>query len=138
MKLNVFRGIVKVGTLDMYANEPFYGFTYDSEYLSTQSAQPLSLSLPLAPSRYPGTEAQSFFEGLLPEGEARDAIAKRLGISHRSSVKLLRALGRDCAGDILIIDEDENPPRGVDHSHESNLDMYFPLDGGILRTQVSH
>ena len=90
MKLNVFRGLVKVGSLDILANEPFYGFTYNSEYLVSPSALPLSLSLPLTQSRYNGIEAQPYFEGLLPEGEARGAIARRLGISRRSSAKLLR------------------------------------------------
>jgi len=137
MKLNVFRGIEKVGSLDIHANEPFYGFTYDSGYLSSQSAQPLSLSLPLAPSRYAGAETQPYFEGLLPEGEARDAIARRLGISRRSSVKLLRALGHDCAGDILVIDEDKNPPYDANLYHESSINMYSPLDGGILKIAES-
>jgi len=133
MKLSVFRGDAKVGSLDMNANESFYGFTYDHAYLSTQSAQPLSLSLPLASSRYPGIETQPYFEGLLPEGEARDAIARRLGISRRSSVKLLRALGHDCAGDIIVTEEVENHLHGTDHGHESNLAMYSPLEGGIVR-----
>jgi len=133
MKLNVFRGKAKVGSLDISANEPFYGFTYDSGYLASPSALPLSLSLPLTPSRYPGLEAQPFFEGLLPEGEARDAIARRLGISSRSSTKLLRALGRDCAGDISILDETEDPPLGLNECQKKDLDIYLPLDGGILR-----
>jgi len=132
MKLNVYRGKVKVGSLDLAASEPFYGFTYDNGYLSSPSALPLSLSLPLVASRYSGIEAQPYFEGLLPEGDARDAIARRLGISRRSSVKLLRALGRDCAGDITIIEDGEDPQHGFDPSRESDSAMYVPLDGGIL------
>jgi len=133
MKLNVFRGSVKVGSLDISENEPFYGFTYDSGYLASPSALPLSLSLPLTQSRYHGIEAQPYFEGLLPEGEARDAIARRLGISRRSSAKLLRALGRDCAGDISILDETEDAPPGLNQSQETNQNMYLPLEGDILR-----
>jgi len=133
MKLNVFRGNVKVGSLDILANEPFYGFTYDSEYLTSPSSLPLSLSLPLTQSRYHGIEAQPYFEGLLPEGEARDAIARRLGISRRSSAKLLRALGRDCAGDISILDETEGIPPGLSQSQETNQNMYLPLEGDVLR-----
>jgi len=133
MKLSVFRSKVKVGSLDLSANEPFYGFTYDSAYLDSPSALPLSISLPLALPRYPGTAAQPFFEGLLPEGAARDAIARRLGVSSRSSVKLLRALGRDCAGDISIIDEDEDPRHCLDPSSGSDSTMYIPLDGGIQK-----
>ena len=133
MKLNVFRGFMKVGSLDILANESFYGFTYDSGYLALPSALPLSLSLPLTQSRYHGTEAQPYFEGLLPEGDARDAIARRLGISRRSSTKLLRALGRDCAGDISILDETEDPPPDLNQSQEINQNTYLPLEGGILK-----
>ena len=133
MILNVFRSKVKVGSLDILANEPFYGFTYDSEYLASPSALPLSLSLPLAQSRYCGIEAQPYFEGLLPEGEARDAIARRLGISRRSPTKLIRALGRECAGDISILDETEDPPPGLNQSQEKDQNIYLPLEGGIQR-----
>jgi len=133
MKLNVFLGNVKVGSLDILANEPFYGFTYDSGYLASPSALPLSISLPLTHSRYHGIEAQPYFEGLLPEGEARDAIARRLGISRRSSAKLLRALGRDCAGDVSILDETEGIPPGLNQSQETKQSMYLPLEGDVLR-----
>ena len=33
MKLNVFYGDKMVGFLDISADEPFFGFTYDHEYL---------------------------------------------------------------------------------------------------------
>jgi len=133
MKLNVFRGEVKIGSLDILAGEPFYGFTYGSEYLASPSALPISLSLPLTESRYRGIETQPYFEGLLPEGDARDAIARRLGISRRSSAKLLRALGRDCAGDISILDETKSPQPGSNHSQTEYQDMYLPFEGGIQR-----
>ncbi|MCL2627677.1 MAG: type II toxin-antitoxin system HipA family toxin [Oscillospiraceae bacterium] len=123
MRLSVFRKNQKVGLLDIQANEPFYGFAYDSEYLSSQAAMPLSVSLPLAEARYPCERVQPYFEGLLPEGEARDTISRRLGLPRTSSVKLLQALGRDCAGDVTIIDESE-----IEHSDYSG---YLPLGGGI-------
>lgn len=107
MKLNVYRNAVRVGMLDIFTNEPFFGFTYDSEYLASPNARQLSLSLPLAEARYPSNAARPFFEGLLPEGGARDTIARRLGVPRTSAVKLLGALGRDCAGDISVIEEDD-------------------------------
>ena len=74
MKLNVFRDHILVGVLDIQASEPFYGFKYDGEYLSFADALPLSLSLPLNESRFPFDRTQPFFEGLLPEGDARNAV----------------------------------------------------------------
>jgi serine/threonine-protein kinase HipA len=138
MKLNVFRGNVKAGSLDMLANEPFYGFTYDSEYLASQMALPLSLSLPLSKFRYSGIQAQPYFEGLLPEGAARTAIARHLGIPQTSSVKLLRALGRDCVGDISVIDEESgNPPAFEADGSASETKIYELFDGGILKIAES-
>jgi len=128
MGLNVYRNNKKVGLLDIEANEPFYGFTYDSEYLAIETAQPLSLSLPLTESRHSGSVAEPYFEGLLPEGDARDIISQRLGIPTGSSVKLLKALGRDCAGDIVIIDEDEK----LVYDYFNNQQYIF-LSGGIKK-----
>jgi len=107
MSLDVFRNDIKIGVLDIQANEPFYGFEYDVDYLASPGARPLSLSLPLVETRYSSDRAQPYFEGLLPEDEARDAIARRLGISRSSTVKLLKALGRDCAGEVTIIEQDD-------------------------------
>lgn len=124
MSLVVYGGDVRVGVLDMAANEPFYGFTYDSEYLSSGFAMPLSLSLPLQEERFDGARTLPFFEGLLPEGDVRAAVARQLGISDRSPAKLLRALGKDCSGDVTVLEEDDpfQPPAD---------DLYERFDGGL-------
>lgn len=126
MGLNVYSRGSLVGRLDMRAGESFYGFTYDPGYLDSGSAEQLSLSLPLQKARFSGDEAFPFFEGLLPEGDVRASIARQLGISPNSPAKLLRALGRDCAGDIAVLEEDDpyQPPAD---------DRYLPLEGGLER-----
>lgn len=121
--LKVFRDSIYVGSLDMQADENFYGFRYDASYLGSSRALPLSLSLPLNEIRYSGEQSRPYFEGLLPEGDARDAIARRLGVSKNSSSKLLKALGRDCAGDVSIIEEDEEVAIGEA--------AYAFLEGGL-------
>ena len=133
MKLNVFFGNAKAGSLDIAANEPFYGFTYDREYIATPKAQPLSLSLPITESRYPGILAQPYFEGLLPEGEARYAIARRLGIPQTSSVKLLRALGRDCVGDISIVEEGGGIDPNSNNGYGSEAQTHLPIHDCIRK-----
>jgi len=133
MRLSVFFGTDKIGSLDMALNEPFYGFTYDSRYLASPQAIPISLSLPLTEARFSGAQTQPYFEGLLPEGEARDAIARRLKISRNSSVKLLRALGRDCAGDISIIEERAGAEQKYIPAPENDMHRYIPLEGGLFR-----
>lgn len=124
MNLNVYCRGMLVGKLDMRDGEPFYGFAYDGSYLSDPSSEPLSLSLPLCNERYSGRSAMPFFEGLLPEGDSRASLAQRLGISERSPAKLLRVLGKDCAGDVAVLEEDDpyQPPA---------IDAYAFLEGGL-------
>lgn len=70
----------------------------------------LSLSLPLTAERYPQGVVRAFLEGLLPEGDSRNAIASDLDLKARDTYGLIRALGRDCAGALVIQPADEPPP----------------------------
>jgi serine/threonine-protein kinase HipA len=70
----------------------------------------LSLTLPLTDQRYANTVVKSFLDGLLPEGDARRAIAEDLGLAADDTFGLIAALGRDCAGAIVILDHDEPAP----------------------------
>ena len=106
--LRVYKGGVLVGVLDKGDGEPFYGFTYDEAYLKMSSAMPLSLSLPLSARRYTGHEAMPFFEGLLPEGDVREAVARQFHVSALRPMELIRVLGKDCAGDVVVLGEDDS------------------------------
>lgn len=106
-RLKVFQGNALVGILDRGDSEPFYGFTYDGTYLESGDAAPLSLSLPLATRRYTGYEAMPFFEGLLPEGDVREAVARQFHVSASRPMELIRVLGKDCAGDVSVLEEDD-------------------------------
>lgn len=108
MNLRVYRATRVVGTLDMHDSEPFYGFTYDHDYLASKDAMPLSLSLPLRSERFSGAETLPFFEGLLPEGDVRAVVARQFHVSMHSPAQLLRVLGRDCAGDVMVVEEDDS------------------------------
>src|ERR1017187_9193132 len=70
----------------------------------------LSLSLPLTGQRYPHGIVRAFLDGLLPEGDARQAIARVLGVSTADTYGLTGAAGRDCAGALVIQPDDEPPP----------------------------
>ncbi len=69
----------------------------------------LSLSLPLRPEHYTHGVVAPFLDGLLPEEESRRAVADDLNLLASDTYGLIRALGRDCAG-ALIIQPDEEPP----------------------------
>jgi serine/threonine-protein kinase HipA len=70
----------------------------------------LSLSLPLTRERYPNGVTRAFLDGLLPEGEPRRAIAQDLDLPASDVFGLLGALGRDCAGALVVQPEDALPP----------------------------
>src|SRR5207249_953660 len=70
----------------------------------------LSLSLPLAERRYPNAVVRAFLDGLLPEGDARNAVAADFDLLASDTYGLIRELGRDCAGALVIQPDDEPPP----------------------------
>jgi serine/threonine-protein kinase HipA len=70
----------------------------------------LSLSLPLTSRRYPHGVVRAFLDGLLPEGEPRRAVAADFDLRAGDTYGLIRALGRDCAGALVIQPDDEPPP----------------------------
>lgn len=71
----------------------------------------LSLSLPLTPQRYTHGVVRPFLDGLLPEGEARQAAARDFNVLRDDTYGLIRALGRDCAGALVIQRADAPAPR---------------------------
>jgi len=70
----------------------------------------LSLSLPVRPERHSQGVVRPFLDGLLPEGESRLAVAKDFNALASDSYALIRAVGRDCAGAVVIQPADEPPP----------------------------
>ena len=56
-------------------------FSYDPGYLADPDARAVSCSLPLRNEAYSESTLVPYFDGLLPEGAARRAIAAQLGIS---------------------------------------------------------
>jgi len=82
-------------------------FRYDDAFLARPGARPLSLSLPLRKSEYSQAAAMPFFSGLLPDGDLRRRIADWLHVSETSAMRLLEALGGECAGTVSLLQEEE-------------------------------
>ena len=85
-------------------------FTYDNAWLENSAMPALSLSLPKREVPFSRHEARPFFSGLLPEGDPRSLIARRLGISDKNDYALLEALGGDVAGILTLLPPAEVPP----------------------------
>jgi HipA-like protein len=70
----------------------------------------VSVAMPLSERPYGARRAAPFFEGLLPEGEVRRTIAFDLDIGEADTFGLLAALGRDCAGALVLQPASDGPP----------------------------
>jgi len=84
-------------------------FRYDADY--TGSA--ISQSLPVRVAAHPNRVCRAVFGGLLLEGDARETIARNLGVSSGNDYALLEALGGDCAGALTILGPDDRLPRSA-------------------------
>lgn len=129
MKLNVFFGNEKAGSLESTENRGVI-FVYDKNYLLNKNALPLSASLPLQSEEFPQKQCIPFFAGLLPEENSRKKIADYLHISETSTLKLLEALGGECAGLISILSEDDSIH--TETSYNLDSDNYELIDSDRL------
>ena len=70
------------------------------EFTYYENAQkPISLSLPLQKEPFKEKVCRAFFGGLLPENpNMRELLAKKYNINVNDDFKLLKEIGRDCAG----------------------------------------
>jgi serine/threonine-protein kinase HipA len=69
----------------------------------------ISMSLPTSNRPNFDRTVRPFFDGLLPEGEARRIIAYDRALPEADTFGLLRDLGRECAGVLTILPDDEAP-----------------------------
>lgn len=82
-----------------------------------------SRSLPLD-GTFDDARATAFFGGLLPEGQPRDLLARRLGVSAGNDYSILVALGGDTAGAISVLPPGDDPTAtasGVEWLDEDQL-----------------
>lgn len=99
--LHVFIDSTKIGTLTRQEGVDFV-FAYDSDWLNSAAAIPLSLSLPLQPGSFAPEASRIFFANLLPEGQLRDHFASKHRLSADDDFGLLAVLAGDCAGALAI------------------------------------
>ena len=127
--LEVRYGSRSVGTLRADDFNRF-SFRYSDTWLATRDAFPVSVMLPLRAEEATDGATHAFFANLLPEGNVRHAVCRRLGLSESNDVELLRAIGGECAGALSIIDPDA-PVHASEHEYEQ-------LDSQRLQRLVDH
>ena len=89
-------------------DEAGYEFMYLPEYLASDSAIPVSLTLPLSDKPYRDKVLFPFFDGLIPEGWLLDIAEQSWKISARDRFSLLLACCKDCIGNVSITPIEES------------------------------
>ena len=100
----------RVATVASDRRGPRLTYTDEARQRYAPGTPLLSLSLPVRTERFPQGIARPFLDGLLPEGEPRRIIARRVGVDADDTHGLINALGRDCAGAIVIQPMEESGP----------------------------
>jgi len=93
------RGI-KAGILT--EDEDGYTFQYDTEFLQSDVAEAVSLTLPLTEKAYHDKVLFPFFDGLIPEGWLLDIAEKNWKIDARDRMSLLLACCKGCIGAVGV------------------------------------
>ncbi|MCH5215464.1 MAG: HipA N-terminal domain-containing protein [Muribaculaceae bacterium] len=92
---------IKAGYLT--EDESGYRFKYDAEFLKSDTAEPVSLTLPLSDKPYHDKVLFPFFDGLIPEGWLLNIAETNWKIDSRDRMSLLLACCKDCIGAVGII-----------------------------------
>lgn len=80
-----------------------YLFRYEKEYLQTENAEPVSLTLQLRKEPYQSKTIIPFFDGLIPEGWLLNIAEDVWKLNPRDRMGLLLTCCKDCIGAVSII-----------------------------------
>ncbi|MCB1306377.1 MAG: HipA N-terminal domain-containing protein, partial [Leptospiraceae bacterium] len=108
-QLYAFMNGQRVGTLQQTVSGGLE-FQYVQEWLDSNIARPISLSLPLASETDRGSPVIDFFDNLLPEsGSIRNRIRELLSAASTETFELLSAVGGDCVGALQLLPPARTP-----------------------------
>ncbi len=91
---------------------------------SHEATRGIAQRLPARPTPYPDQECRAFIANLLPEGDWRALLCRRLALPPSEDFGLLEQLGHDCAGAVTFAGPS---------SDQSAADAYTPLAEPELR-----
>ena len=88
-------------------DENGFMFRYLDDYLGSEGAEAVSLTLPLRTEEYRDKVLFPIFDGLIPEGWLLNIAENSWKINQRDRMSLLLACCKDCIGAVSIIAEEE-------------------------------
>lgn len=92
---NVFAG-------ELCETDEGYSFSYDKQYLNSENASAVSLTLPLSEAVYTSKILFPFFDGLIPEGWLLGIVSRNWKIDITNRFGLLLVACKDGIGDVSI------------------------------------
>ena len=103
----------RMGTL--MRNGKHLAFRYEAAWTVSPGRFPLSLSMPLALREHTHAVIDPFLWGLLPDNpQTLEAWGRRFQVSPRNAFRIIRHVGRDCAGAVQFLPSDSGEV--ADHS----------------------
>lgn len=97
---NTFAGVLK-------ETDNGYSFKYDADYLQSENASAVSLTLPLQAEEYTSKTLFSFFDGLIPEGWLLKIVTDNWKIDIHDRFGVLLVACKDGIGNVSIREEKE-------------------------------
>lgn len=82
-----------------------YMFVYDKNYLKSENASPVSLTLPIREEPYNSQILFPFFDGLIPEGWLLGVVSRNWKIDTKDRFGLLLVACKDSIGNVSISEE---------------------------------
>lgn len=82
-----------------------YRFAYDDDYLRSENASAVSLTLPLRDEPYDSGTLFPFFDGLIPEGWLLGVVSRNWKIDTKDRFGLLLVACKDGIGNVSIAEE---------------------------------
>jgi serine/threonine-protein kinase HipA len=101
IRLRVWANVRPMGWFGHEAGEFF--FEYDPQWLSQPGGYVLAPQFALAVQRYTGVLVKTFFENLLPEGEALEDVMAAIELRDASAFDLLGRLGQELPGVLSLL-----------------------------------
>ena len=95
---NVFAGVLS-------ETDSGYMFVYDKNYLKSENASPVSLTLPVREEPYNSRILFPFFDGLIPEGWLLGVVSRNWKIDTKDRFGLLLVACKDSIGNVSIAEE---------------------------------
>lgn len=92
---NTFAGILE-------ETDEGYAFKYNMEYLQSENASAVSLTLPLREEAYTSKTLFSFFDGLIPEGWLLEVVIDNWKLAEKDRFGVLLVACKDGIGNVSI------------------------------------